>query len=75
MFRTGGLYIVGAWVLLQVADLALETLGLASCCVNWPDIENKEVRMAELLDLDPDERIFDDHTLGGCDAEALGGDS
>ena len=28
VFRTGGLYIVGAWVLLQVADLALESLGL-----------------------------------------------
>ena len=28
VFRTGGLYIVGAWALLQVADLALESLGL-----------------------------------------------
>jgi TolB-like protein/Tfp pilus assembly protein PilF len=28
VFRTGGLYIVGAWVLLQVADLALESLEL-----------------------------------------------
>jgi TolB-like protein len=28
VFRTGGLYIVGAWALLQVADLALEALGL-----------------------------------------------
>ena len=28
MFRTAGLYIVGAWVLLQVADLALESAGL-----------------------------------------------
>ena len=28
MFRTAGLYIVGAWVLLQVADLALESVGL-----------------------------------------------
>ena len=29
VFRTGGLYIVGAWALLQVADLALESMGLA----------------------------------------------
>lgn len=36
--------------------LALETLGLASCCVNWPDIEEKETRMDEFLDLAPDER-------------------
>ena len=28
VFRTAGLYIVGAWVLLQVADLALESIGL-----------------------------------------------
>jgi TolB-like protein len=28
LFRTAGLYIVGAWVLLQVADLALESLEL-----------------------------------------------
>lgn len=35
---------------------ALETLGLASCCVNWPDIEEKERRMADFLKLAPDER-------------------
>lgn len=29
VFRTGGLYVVGAWALLQVADLALESLGLS----------------------------------------------
>ena len=28
VFRTAGLYVVGAWVLLQVADLALASLGL-----------------------------------------------
>jgi nitroreductase len=34
----------------------LETQGLSSCCINWPDIEEKEVRMAQLLGLSPDER-------------------
>ena len=29
VFRTGGLYIVGVWAILQVADLALEALGLS----------------------------------------------
>ena len=24
--------------------LALETLGLSSCCINWPDIEEKEIK-------------------------------
>ena len=36
--------------------LALETLGLSSCCVNWPDIAEREHRMAEVLGLGPDER-------------------
>ena len=31
--------------------LALETLGLASCPINWPDIERLERTMAEALDL------------------------
>lgn len=35
---------------------ALETLGLASCCVNWSDIEDREKRMEEFLGLATDER-------------------
>ena len=31
--------------------LALETLGLASCPINWPDVEQLERAMAEALDL------------------------
>jgi len=31
--------------------LALETLGLSSCPINWPDIEDKEQQMASLLKL------------------------
>jgi nitroreductase len=33
--------------------LALETLGLASCAINWPDIEPRERAMAKRLDLPP----------------------
>lgn len=36
--------------------LALETLGLSSCPINWPDIEAHERAMAKLLRLEPDER-------------------
>lgn len=36
--------------------LALESLGLSSCCVNWPDIEEKERRLAKLLNTSIDER-------------------
>ncbi|MBM4231592.1 MAG: nitroreductase family protein [Gammaproteobacteria bacterium] len=31
--------------------LALETLGLASCPINWPDIESLERRMSRRLEL------------------------
>ena len=31
--------------------LALETLGLASCPINWPDIEERERKMDKLLEL------------------------
>jgi nitroreductase len=37
--------------------LALETLGLSSCGINWPDIPKKEEEMASLLNLDPHERV------------------
>ena len=36
--------------------LALETLGLSSCCINWPDIEERERKAENLLELEPDER-------------------
>lgn len=38
--------------------LALETMGLSSCCINWPDVESREREMANLLQLAPDERVI-----------------
>jgi len=35
---------------------ALETLGLSSCAINWPDIEENEQAMQKKLDLEPWER-------------------
>ncbi|MCG2590774.1 nitroreductase family protein [Rhodohalobacter sulfatireducens] len=35
---------------------ALETLGLSSCPINWPDIEEKEVKIEKLLKLKPYQR-------------------
>lgn len=35
---------------------ALETLGLSSCMINWPDIERLEQRMVSLIGLADDER-------------------
>lgn len=36
--------------------LALETLGVSSCCINWPDSEPEETKMREFLKLKPHER-------------------
>jgi nitroreductase len=38
--------------------LALETLGLASSVINWPDFEPLEARMQSALGLDTDERVI-----------------
>jgi nitroreductase len=44
------IYIDAALASMQLM-LALETLGLASCPINWPDIEKLERRMAKELEL------------------------
>jgi len=38
-------------------EFALETLGLASCSINWPAIYEREKAMHELLNLAADERV------------------
>lgn len=37
--------------------LALETLGLSTCPINWPDIESREQRIAKRLNLKTHERV------------------
>ncbi len=37
---------------------ALETLGLSSCPINWPDIKSREISATKMLNLDEDERII-----------------
>ena len=36
---------------------ALETLGLSSCCINWPDVEGRERKLQNLIKFKPDERV------------------
>jgi nitroreductase len=50
---------------------AIESLGLSTCCVNWPDVAERERRMAELLDLDRDERPVMCLAVGYPDPEGL----
>jgi len=38
--------------------LSLETQGLASCPINWPDIEERERKMAAALQLKPHQRVI-----------------
>ena len=49
------IYIDGALAAMQLM-LALDSLGLSSCPINWPDIENLERKMGKALDLADYER-------------------
>lgn len=50
---------------------ALEVQGIGSCCVNWPDIVEKETEMAKVLKLDIDERPVMLIALGIPDPEGM----
>jgi nitroreductase len=50
---------------------ALETLGLASCALNWPDVRRMENKMASLLNLEPDERVIMLISLGYPDPSGM----
>lgn len=51
--------------------LALETLGLASSVINWPDFEPLERRMQSTLNLEVDERVIMLIAIGYPDPEGL----
>lgn len=51
------IYIDGALVSMQLM-LALETLGLSTCAINWPDIDYHENKMAAALGLKPHQRVI-----------------
>ena len=50
------IYIDGALASMSFL-FALETLGVSSCCINWPDIPANDRRMRRLLNLAEDERV------------------
>lgn len=50
---------------------ALETQGIGTCCINWPDIEERERKMEQLLKLEPDERPIMLIALGYPDPEGM----
>lgn len=51
--------------------LALETLGLSSCAINWHDIEKRETKMAELLNLEKYQRTIMCIAVGFADPEGM----
>lgn len=51
--------------------LALETLGLSTCCINWPDIGSKEKKIRAELDLELHERVIMLIAIGYPDEDGL----
>ena len=51
------IYIDGSLAAMQLM-LALETLELSTCPINWPDIRNREKRIREIIKLKDYERII-----------------
>jgi nitroreductase len=64
------IYIDGSLAAMSFA-FALETLGLSSCMINWPDVEHLETRMASLIGLEADERPVMLIAVGYPDPEGL----
>lgn len=48
-------------------ELALETLGLSSCSINWPAIEDRERAIRKVLDIAPDEQPIMTIAVGYAD--------
>ncbi len=51
--------------------LALETMGLSSCSINWPDVEEKEVKMEKFLKLKTQQRALMCMAVGYSDPEGM----
>lgn len=50
---------------------ALETMGLSACCINWPDIPEKEETLREMLCLEKYEKAIMFLAIGYPDSERL----
>jgi nitroreductase len=58
-FRERDMHVI--YVDASLASMALvfafESLGYASCCINWPSIPSRDRALAEWMSLDPDEEV------------------
>jgi nitroreductase len=50
---------------------ALETLGLSSCCINWPDQSSRYAAIRKHVELAPDEQVLMLIAFGHADPEGL----
>ena len=62
------IYIDGSLAAMQLM-LALETLGLSSCSINWPDVSSAERKIRKIIDLKDYERIVMLMAVGYADPE------
>lgn len=60
------IYVDGSLAAMQFM-LALQTLGLASCSINWPDAEKNERRIRKVIELEDYERIVMLMAIGYAD--------
>jgi nitroreductase len=51
--------------------LSLETMGISSCALNWPDIKEAEQKMNQALKLEPNERVIMLVAFGYPDPEGM----
>lgn len=64
------IYIDGALAAMSFC-FALETQGIGTCCVNWPDIADREKMITARLDLNPWERAIMCIAIGYPDPQGL----
>lgn len=64
------IYIDGALAAMAFVH-AVEAQGLSSCCINWPELPDKQAEMARLLGLEPDEQIVLLIAVGYADPEGM----
>ncbi|MEJ2602769.1 MAG: nitroreductase family protein [Gammaproteobacteria bacterium] len=62
------IYIDSALASMQLM-LAAETLGLATCPINWPDVEPAERKIQQILEFEPHERVIMLIAIGYGDPE------
>ena len=52
-------------------QFGLEVQGISSCCINWPDIKDRERAITDALNLAPDERVIMLMAIGYPDKSAM----